>query len=59
MSDDQRIKCPNCEGRGWRRVGDDGYYECPVCDMRGALIIDSDKTYALPEKKPPRERKRV
>ncbi len=51
---EQKIDCPNCEGHGWRRVGNNGYYECPICDVRGALIIDSDKTGALPRKRLPR-----
>ncbi len=51
---EQIIVCLNCEGYGWRRVGDNSYYECGVCETRGRLVIDGKKTLALKPKKIPR-----
>ena len=54
MADEQIIACPNCDGHGWRQVGDRAGYECPMCDGRGKMVIDQKKTEALPVKRMPR-----
>lgn len=56
---EQIIICPNCEGHGWRSVGDRSYYDCPVCERRGRLVIDGDKTLALAPKPMPKSRTKV
>lgn len=55
-NDEQKIACPNCDGHGWRAIGDAAYYECPMCEGRGMLVIDAQETMEQPKRRKPRGR---